>query len=168
MNSIETIRDLMIAQLEIVDVQVAERQELLNEAFDSQSRLKASLKALDTEKKSKAKPANKAAAPKKPSPKQKDVREVAIVFAAENPGIEKAVLEGLTKQKLKDELGFDLKGFEMRWGEVLASGTFIVSDDDTITVATSKAEEAAPATADVGTTPPKLPVESLPESSQTT
>lgn len=159
MNSIKTIRELTIAELEIIDAQVAERQELLDEALHSQSRLKASLKALDTEKKPKAKTASKAATPKKRSPKQKHVRDVARVFATENPGIERAALEELTKQKLKDELGFDLKGFEMRWGEVLASDTFLVADDNTITVATSKAKKVESLTENIGSTDQKLPVE---------
>ena len=157
MQALETIRQNLLAELEPIEQEATKLKTRLNELATTKAQLKAALKALEPKKNGKAKASSKAA---KPSPKQKDVREVATALVKENSSIDKADLEALVKQKLTDERGFDLKGFEMRWKEVIASGTFSVDADGTVSMAHAKAEPASHTTVTDAAQNEKMPVES--------
>ena len=140
MQAIDTARQILISQLEPLDAKATELKDQLAALEADRWRLEAALKALDATKKPKARPIGKAA---KPSPKQKDVRDVAIALATANPGLLKSALEDLTKDKLTSELGFDLKGFEMRWNEVMGSDTFtifMVGEDECVRLASTNSD----------------------------
>lgn len=136
MTAIETIRLAILEELQPVEAEASELEIRLKALNLDKVRLQEALQALELEEApKKPKATTKAAASKKPSPNQKNVREVALALVEENPGIEKADLEALTKQKLKAELGFDLKGFANRWKEVMSSDAFAIDVDDCVSLA---------------------------------
>lgn len=138
-TGIESIRAAILEQLNPIEKESAELEARLEGLSQEKNQLKEALGALEPPKKAKSKATAKA---KKPSPKQKEVREVAMALVAENPAIDKADLEELTKQKLKAELGLDLKGFDMRWSEVMSSGTFVITSDNQVTLPSPEAEDS--------------------------
>lgn len=123
MQATEAIRTAIQNELDPIEQEEARLLKRLDELAVAKTPLQAALKALDTTKK----PKSKAGKRSKPSPKQKDVREAALGIISENPQVTQSELEELTKDKLTGDLGFDLKGFEMRWKEVLASGDLPLS-----------------------------------------
>lgn len=143
MQAIDAARKSLVEQLEPIDAEAVELETRLGQLNEDRSRLKAAIKALDATKKPKGKSAARAG---RPSPKQKDVRDVATTIVTENPGLLKSALEDLTKDRLTNELGFDLKGFEMRWNEVLGSGEFklfTIGDEECVKLAGQQTEADA-------------------------
>ncbi|NOY42779.1 MAG: hypothetical protein GXP26_13215 [Planctomycetes bacterium] len=150
MQTIDETRKFILGQIKSIASRipaakkvVAEAQKEVDELEADKSRLESSLAELKPgKKKSKAgDEANKATKPKKTSVKQKDVREVCLAVVKENPAISKVDLENFAKHKLEDDLGFDLKGFGLRFGEVLSSDIFAVAPDETVSIAAARLQE---------------------------
>jgi len=182
MQAIDATREFILGQIKSIASRIPEAKKVVAEAQKEvegleadKARLESSLNELKpSKKKSKAGgETNKATKPKKRSVKQKDVREVCLAVVKENPAITKADLESFAKHKLEDDLGFDLKGFGLRFGEVLSSDTFSVAVDDTVSIASPALQESgikedaartAQAIARQRTHQTKMPVESRAES----
>jgi len=151
MQAIDETREFILGQIKSMASRipaakkmVAEAQKEVDGLEADKARLESSLNELKPgKKKSKAgSEASKATKPKKRSAKQKDVREVCLAVVKENLAITKADLESFAKHKLEDDLGFDLKGFGLRFGEVLSSNTFSVAVDDTVSIASAALQES--------------------------
>jgi hypothetical protein len=55
--------------------------------------------------------------------KKKDVHAAVALIAKENPGVTRLELEELAKDKLKEELGFGLRGFTHLFNKCLLDGS---------------------------------------------
>jgi len=151
MQAIDATREFILGQIKAIASRIPAAKKVVAEAQKEVERLEADKARLESslnelkpgKKKSKAGgEASKATKPKKRSAKQKDVREVCLAVVKENLAITKADLESFAKHKLEDDLGFDLKGFGLRFGEVLSSDTFSVATDGTVSIALAGQQES--------------------------
>ncbi|TWT96931.1 hypothetical protein Pla108_27070 [Botrimarina colliarenosi] len=123
MPTVEAAREALIA---IRDPLLEEKTQLARQLIRIEADLapiESALEALDCDA---SKPAKQRGKSKSKSPRQEDVRKVMLQLVAANPGIDRSELEELTKDKLRNELGFDLKGFANRSKEVLSKNGFAV------------------------------------------
>ncbi len=134
MNSVDLVRDTLLAAIEPLDRKTYELQEELDQVQLEKAPLIAALEAIDPPKSKKGSVTSKTF---KPSPKQSDVRQVCVALVKENPGIKNPDLEELVKHKLTEEMGFGLRGFAKRYSEVFGSKTFVIEADETISIASS-------------------------------
>ena len=160
MNPIDIARQALIDQLNPIEQEEVQLQDRLDQLKATKAPIVAAIKVIDAAQKTKPKASNKSS---RSSPKQKDVRDVCLALVAANPGIDKNDLEALAKQKLTEELGFDLKGFARRLGEVLGSKTLVVAEDGSVAIARPESDAESPRAPLRKVNEARLPVEHLQE-----
>jgi hypothetical protein len=136
MNATAVVREAILAELASLDRNVAELNEEQKKLDQKKAKvenerrpLMNALKELTTAKNG------------KPSPKKKDVQPVCLEFVEARPGISKEELKKQVKDKLRLDLGFDLKGVDLRFEECLSSPMFAVAVDDTVSLADVRSDQ---------------------------
>lgn len=147
--------EALLSLIEPLTRETEELQQRLAEIEIEKAPLDAALKELRPGKKGRTKAKSKAA---KPSASKANVHAACLALVKTNPGISKDELKELAKHKLSHELGFDLRGFELRLKECLASDTFSISADESVSIVATTSKQVP----DKAT----LPVESLPFSKE--
>jgi hypothetical protein len=139
MSAIETVREVLLTQLEPLELEYAAAKERLDTIEQQKIQIEAALKALGTSKKSAARTLRK---PGKPFAKKADVMAVCISLVEANQPIAKADLKSLVKHNLAEDQGFSLSGVPLRLKECLESNAFTVSADGTVRAASSAMQTA--------------------------
>ncbi len=147
MNDLTTARDAVRALLAPIETEVVSLRERLAKLEADREKLIAADKALAPS----AKAAGKAA---KPCVKKADVLAALEAIVTDNPGVAKADLIDLAKDKLSRDLGFNLSLTGRWFPECLASDVFKIAGDDTVTLTHPAAVSSvnnAPATVEQAT-----------------
>jgi len=155
MNPVEECLEFALGKLEPLEREEAELKKQLDRVAAEKEPLAEIVERLKASKK-KTKGGRKAS---KPSVKKEDVRAACLDLVKDNPGIEKAALEGLVEQKLVVDQGFGRNGLTMQIGKCLNSELFSIAADDTVVIA----KTIGKAVGSTDTTSPSdtdLPVES--------
>lgn len=140
MSAVETARDALQSVINPLRDELASAKSRVASIETELKPLEEALKSLDSGKKAKSKAARKAG---KPCAKKQDVLEICLALVEANQPIAKADLESLAKHKITESGKFSLSGVSLRLSECLASETFTIADDETITLSTSTATKEA-------------------------
>lgn len=134
----QAIIDTLTLQLFEAQSSFAEAQAVVGERSDRVKRLEAALAGFT------GKPVKKAASRTRSLPgasksyaKKEDVLRVCKELAVANPAIPQSDLEALTKDKLKDVLGFSLSGVPRLLKEILSSNAFSIDAKGGVSVSAS-------------------------------
>jgi len=123
------------ALLGLIEPLARERNELKERLAEIEAEiapLEAAAKQLKSKGKAKAKTKNKAG---KRSVRKSDVHTVCLKLVEENPAITQSELKDRAKEKLAGDLGLDLKGFELRFKEAMATDEFDVTTGGAVSLA---------------------------------
>jgi hypothetical protein len=132
MKELENVREAVLAELEPVEIEIAEVKTRLSELELVQGRCEAILKTLNGGSKAKSTKSKAARKAGKPYARKADVMKVCINVLKISGPLAKARLESLVKKHLSEEDGFSLSGVGLRMSECLTSDQLNLKADDVV------------------------------------
>ncbi|GAB5407158.1 MAG: hypothetical protein Aurels2KO_53890 [Aureliella sp.] len=137
-NEDEAIIETLTAQLTEAQAAQEEAEAVATERRDRVKRLEAALAGFTGKPlKRVGQRARSVGGQNKSFAKKEDILSVCKELAEANPSIPQSDLEALTKDKLKDTLGFSLSGVPRLLKEILSSDTFSIDTNGGVSVTAS-------------------------------